>query len=212
MNIHSSVTRTATARSVPKPSGAGRVDDKKEAILEAALALFAERGFHGTSVPSIAEKAEVAAGTIYRYFESKEALVNALYVRKKSALAAALMGDFPFGGTPREQFHHFFTRSIGFAKKDELAFKFLEGHHHAPYLDEESRAVEERTLEPARAFFALTERLKITRRAKPEALGAIVWGGIVGLMRATWECRLTLDAKVEAAAEDALWDAIVRHD
>ena len=45
--------------------------DKREAILEAALELFAERGFHGTAVPLIAAKAHVGAGTIYRHFKDK---------------------------------------------------------------------------------------------------------------------------------------------
>jgi AcrR family transcriptional regulator len=58
MNIHSLVNATA----------APHVDDKREAILGAALELFAERGFHGTAVPQIADKAGVGAGTIYRYF------------------------------------------------------------------------------------------------------------------------------------------------
>lgn len=189
-----------------------RSDDKRECILEAALELFAERGFHGTAVPAIADRAKVAAGTIYRYFESKEALVNALYARYKSALGASLVSDFPFSSPPRAQFHHFFERAIGFAKREPLAFKFLEGHHHAPYLDDESRALEARVLEPARAFFEQTERLHVTRKTAPEALGAIVWGGIVGLVRAGWEGRLRLDPKIETAAEEALWDAIRRHD
>jgi TetR/AcrR family transcriptional regulator, repressor of fatR-cypB operon len=201
MNIHSLVVRAAAAE---------RPDDKKEAILRAALKLFAERGFYGTAVPEIAEEAKVAAGTIYRYFEGKEALVNALFKRYKSALSASLMGDFPYDGTPREQFHHFFVRSMTFAKKEKLAFQFLEAHHHAPYLDDESRAIEERTLEPARAFFAQCERLKVTRKVAPEALGSIVWGGIVGLVKSGWEGRLVIDAKVEAAIEEALWDALKR--
>src|SRR5262245_20911865 len=46
--------------------------DKEEAILNAALELFVERGFHGTTVPSVAERAGVAPGTIYHYFASKE--------------------------------------------------------------------------------------------------------------------------------------------
>ena len=45
---------------------------KREAILRAALELFAERTFDGTPVPLIAERADVGAGTIYRYFASKE--------------------------------------------------------------------------------------------------------------------------------------------
>src|SRR5262249_44827993 len=53
--------------------------DKRAAILNAALELFEERGFEATSVPEIAGRAQVAVGTIYRYFVSKEAVVNALY-------------------------------------------------------------------------------------------------------------------------------------
>ncbi|MEQ9367019.1 MAG: helix-turn-helix domain-containing protein, partial [Leptospirales bacterium] len=52
---------------------------KAQAILDASLELFAEKGYDGTAVPLIAEKAGVGAGTIYRYFESKEVLVNILY-------------------------------------------------------------------------------------------------------------------------------------
>ncbi|MEM6764052.1 MAG: helix-turn-helix domain-containing protein [Bacteroidota bacterium] len=47
----------------------------REKILSAALELFAERGFHNTTIQQIAKKAEVAKGLIYRYFESKEDLL-----------------------------------------------------------------------------------------------------------------------------------------
>jgi TetR/AcrR family transcriptional regulator, repressor of fatR-cypB operon len=201
MNIHSLV---------PQPQPHDKPDDKREAVLQAALALFAEQGFHGTTVPEIAAKARVAAGTIYRYFDGKETLINVLFKRCKSSLGAALMGDFPFASPPREQFHHFFSKAIGFALKERLAFQFLEAHHHQPYLDDESRAVEEKVLEPARQFFELCDRLKVTRKAAPEALGAIVWGAIVGLVKSNWEGRLTLDAKVLKASEQALWDALAR--
>jgi AcrR family transcriptional regulator len=69
MNIHSLVTpprRDSTATLAKREP----VSDKREAIMAAALDLFVERGFYGTAVPEIAEKAGVGAGTIYRYFES----------------------------------------------------------------------------------------------------------------------------------------------
>ena len=65
--------------------------DKREAILAAALEAFVEKGFHGTAVPEIAARAGVGAGTIYRYFESKEAVVNASG-RRDALLAAANRG------------------------------------------------------------------------------------------------------------------------
>src|SRR4029077_3887695 len=83
---------------------------KREAILEAALELFAERGFHGTAVPLVAERAQVGAGTLYRYFTSKEALVNALFQQWKAALFQALTADFPTDAPPRQQFHELWQR------------------------------------------------------------------------------------------------------
>src|SRR6185503_418939 len=76
--------------------------DKREAIMTAALELFVERGFFGTAVPEIADKAGVGAGTIYRYFESKEALVNELYRQEKRLFAERVMHDFPTTTIARE--------------------------------------------------------------------------------------------------------------
>ncbi len=75
--------------------------DKAEDIMRAAIDLFVERGFHGTSVPSVAERARVGAGTIYHYFEGKEALVNAVFQRWKQAMAGEMLRDFPLQGSPR---------------------------------------------------------------------------------------------------------------
>src|SRR6202050_4085746 len=110
MNIHSVVA-------------AGSNDsEKREDILAAALDLFVERGFHGTSVPSVAERARVAAGTIYHYFDSKEALVNVLFQRWKQAMAAEMLGSFPFDGSPREQFRGVWARMADFALAHPKAF------------------------------------------------------------------------------------------
>ncbi|MEC2439513.1 helix-turn-helix domain containing protein, partial [Bacillus cereus] len=49
--------------------------NKQEDIFDAAMQLFAELGYDGTTIPMIAENAKVGAGTSYRYFENKEALV-----------------------------------------------------------------------------------------------------------------------------------------
>src|SRR3954470_21561139 len=120
-----------------------QANDKREAILDAALLLFGELGFHGTAVPQVAQKAGVGAGTIYRHFESKEALVNAVYQRWKMKLAEVLGNDFPFKAPVRAQFHVFWLRMADFAREHRAGFMFLERHHHATYIDAKSRACEE---------------------------------------------------------------------
>lgn len=53
-------------------------DQGRQEILEAAMVLFGEKGFHGVSMHEIAEKAGVAVGTLYNFFRSKEDLYSAL--------------------------------------------------------------------------------------------------------------------------------------
>lgn len=52
-----------------------------ENILKAAKALVSESGFRGLSIQSVAERANIATGTLYRYFPSKTALCVALFER-----------------------------------------------------------------------------------------------------------------------------------
>jgi AcrR family transcriptional regulator len=54
--------------------------EKREAILAAALRLIARFGLHNTPMSAVAREAGVAVGTVYLYFPSKEAMINALYL------------------------------------------------------------------------------------------------------------------------------------
>lgn len=54
--------------------------DKKERIFEAAREVLGEQGFFGLSIAVVAKKANVAAGTIYRYFSDKDDLIRQLYL------------------------------------------------------------------------------------------------------------------------------------
>lgn len=52
--------------------------EKQEKILEAALHLFAKEGFHATSTKKIAKLAGVSEGLIFRHFDNKESLLQAI--------------------------------------------------------------------------------------------------------------------------------------
>jgi AcrR family transcriptional regulator len=199
MNIHSDMPR-------PLPVESG----KREAILEAALELFAERGFHGTAVPLVAERAGVGAGTLYRYFESKEALVNELFRHWKGRFAAALLHNFPGDASPRQQFHEFWRRTGRFAAEHPQGFTFLELHHHAPYLDRESRAMQERILDSIKALITRAQAQQAMKPIAPELLMATVYGAFVGLWRGSREGYLELTPKTLQATENVMWEAIRR--
>ncbi|WP_175823540.1 TetR/AcrR family transcriptional regulator [Burkholderia sp. BCC0419] len=71
-----------------------RSPDKHEAILAAAARALAEDGATATTA-RIARLAGVAEGTVFTYFETKDALLNALYLSLKAELREAMMTGFP---------------------------------------------------------------------------------------------------------------------
>ena len=184
------------------------VDDKRRAILDAALVLFAERGFYGTAVPLVAERAKVGAGTIYRYFPSKEALVNSLYVLHKSAFRDALLLEFPLRASFRMQLATFWRRACKHFREHPIAFQFLELHHHGAYLDDHSRKVEAELLGAAKAIVQLGIDNGELRKQPPEILMAVVWGTFRAFVQGGCEQLLPFDDDTIAAAEDCVWDAI----
>src|SRR3954469_10061353 len=72
------MTDATIDRPAPVPTGAS--PDKREAILAGALRLIARLGLHAAPMSAVAREAGVAAGTLYLYFPSKEAMINALYL------------------------------------------------------------------------------------------------------------------------------------
>jgi TetR/AcrR family transcriptional regulator, fatty acid metabolism regulator protein len=82
MNIHSVMALNAVARrarpaALPAPPPA----PKRDAILRAAIDVFAERGYFNAQVADVARAAGVAAGTVYLYFKSKDDLLVSIFER-----------------------------------------------------------------------------------------------------------------------------------
>jgi len=63
-------------------------DEKRRQLLEAAVRVFARKGFHGSRVGDIAEEAGVAHGLLYHYFESKDQVLEAVFRENWSVLQA----------------------------------------------------------------------------------------------------------------------------
>jgi AcrR family transcriptional regulator len=90
----------------------------RETIAHAAHEFFAERGYHATTLPDIAEAADVSTRTIFAYFPSKEDILFSDFEVLKEALAQAL-ADRPEGEGALETVREFIVSSHN-TKKSEL--------------------------------------------------------------------------------------------
>lgn len=92
--------RASKTAAAGTPGGARKVDtaERRQAILDAALTVFAERGYEAARLDDIAARAGVAKGTLYLYFKDKEALFEALVrgavspILGQASAAAAMPG------------------------------------------------------------------------------------------------------------------------
>jgi len=73
-------------------SGRNNAVDKRRLILDAAVRVFARRGFHHCRVSDVADEAGVAYGLVYHYFSSKEEILNTLFLERWQIMLDAIAG------------------------------------------------------------------------------------------------------------------------
>ena len=95
--------------------------DRRRQILDAAIRVFARQGFHACRVSDIAREAGVAYGLVYHYFNSKDQVLNELFVERWSLLLAAIDEVDSRPIPPRE-------------KLDAVAGFIIDSYRHDPEL------------------------------------------------------------------------------
>ncbi|MDG6257688.1 MAG: TetR/AcrR family transcriptional regulator [Methanomicrobiaceae archaeon] len=108
--------------------------DKRQAILETALGLFCERGFHGTPTSMITREAEVATGTLFHYFSTKEALIETIYLTIKGEMREALCAHIEPQDPVGEQIRRICANYIRWGVENARKFQFMEQFHNAPQI------------------------------------------------------------------------------
>jgi TetR/AcrR family transcriptional regulator, repressor of fatR-cypB operon len=181
---------------------------RREKLLRAALGLFVSRGFYGVAVPKIAEAANMATGSVYRYFTNKEELVNILYLRFKEKLKASLVTNYPAEQSTKEQFDFIWNCLYDFADTQPEAFLFIEGHCHASYLDDRCLSIEEELYEIGRSFIRSGQDLGAIRKGPPQLLVSIFFGSFTQYFKDAQAGRLEWNRANSELLKQVCWASL----
>jgi hypothetical protein len=103
-------------------------------------------------------------------------------------VAKAVKEDLAENLPLRTLFHETWSRWVEFAVKNREAYSFLIAHHHVPYLDQASVAINEKIHEGYRFFFEIGRQEQIIKDINPELIMVIVTGIFSEMMRAWIHC------------------------
>jgi AcrR family transcriptional regulator len=176
---------------------------RRDMILETALARFAERGFHAVSVKELADAAGISLGSLYTYFDTKEQLVNELFRKWKMAFGEA--ASIGLDGLRGREAHRRLWHNIGaFISANPRVFSFLEAQLHKTYLDRESLQLEMALTQSAVQFYI--DRLELGFNAEQAQLAiSAAFGVYVQVLKTSTAGLLRFDAATREALERMAW-------
>lgn len=186
--------------------------DKRSAVIHAMLELVAEHGFHGTPMALVAERAGVAAGTIYRYFENKDALIRETFGFLEERLFAAVMLEYPGGRPVRDRFLHAGKTILRHLIASPRDFSFLEQFQNSPFGVDHRRdkmlGRGERNL--ILDLFEEGVRVEILKDLPLPILFNLAFGPLIQICRDAILGFVTLDDRLIDQSVEACWDAVKR--
>ncbi|WKK87240.2 TetR/AcrR family transcriptional regulator [Marivirga arenosa] len=182
--------------------------DKKNLILDTTLELISENGFHGTPISMIAEKAGIGAGTIYRYFENKEALINELFKEIKRKVMNAMLDGYNENKSFKDRFKHLWMNLINYFMDHPKAFQFIEQHRYASYMSKLTREESFMIMSPVMMFFIEAKSAKAMKDLPIYTIISLAYGPITSLAKLQIDHKQKLSAERIEQAANACWDAV----
>lgn len=172
--------------STEKPSAIRRKREKalrERTILDAAMALFVEKGFHQTSATEIADAAEVSVGTVYFYFKNKEALLIRLTEELSLELRKLVGAEFTKSDGTLGAFRNAglaFFKDFCIPHPDKVTILFREAVGHSNEVEQARKeGFTQLTEDVRRAIISMAETME--RPLKSENSADVLAVSIIGI-------------------------------
>lgn len=152
-------------------------EDPKTRILQAALRLFAKKGYDGTTTKDLAEKAKVAEGTIFRHFSNKKAILVEVATNGWIEILTDLLTELSEMGDYQAISQVMRRRMVNMHDNvDLLRVCFIEAQYHPELREKIQLDVISKMTDVAEAFFETAMDKGIYRRMNPKIVAQVFLG------------------------------------
>ncbi|MDH5826087.1 TetR/AcrR family transcriptional regulator [Sphingobacterium sp. SG20118] len=178
-------------------------------IFETTLRLIKDHGFHGTAMSKIAQEADVAIGTIYHYFPSKDDLIINLFQYCGDNLNNSLFKPLIEELTYKDRFFYIWKAFVEFHQENAEMFSFFEQFYSSPYYQVNSCEINETISGQSKILKFLTEGINKgeLRNTNVEALTCIFFGAAVSAIKGIKYRKLKSNESIDDII-NIIWDGV----
>ena len=178
-------------------------EDTRTKILQAALKLFARRGYDGTTTKDLAKSAGVAEGTLFRHFNNKKAILIEVATAGWVDILTDLLTELSEMGSYKAVSQVMRRRMLNMRQNSDLMrVCFVEAQYHSELRDTIQSEVIDKMTDVAEAFFETAMDRGIYRRMNPKIV-AKVFLGIFAIAGFSEETIMNPNASPQAMQEMA---------
>ena len=131
----------------------------------------------------IAERAQIGVGTIYRYFSSKEELINALYIDIKTKMIQYVLQQYTPESSLQECFVQILSALVYYSMENPRELYFAEQYENSPLITAATRAEVARLMEAFQTLFCQAAKEGLLKELPIETLNALMHGAVIALVK-----------------------------
>lgn len=181
---------------------------KREQIISAALRLLAEKGLHEITFADIAKEAQVGIGTIYKYFSSKEDIIQKVWIEQKKWESSFIFKDYDATGTIRDRFDFLWGRVIRYFAAERTCFYFSYHYAASPILTREVHEIAMKDFLQFDALFQQGLKKKIFKPLRARQLRLYTFSTINGWLLWAMDEKVKFTPKTIDLFLQMAWDAV----
>jgi AcrR family transcriptional regulator len=156
----------------------------------------------------IAKEAGVGAGTIYRYFENKEALISELFQEVKSEISLAMLAGCTLQDGTEQIFRRIWLNTFEYCVQNPQKMVFLEQFHNSPFQTSETEVATLEYLTPIMNVVQTAVEDGKIKKIPLEMLGIFTYDVTVAFAKRHISGALVMDEPNLEMAVQACWDAV----
>ena len=183
-----------------------RSDDKRNALMSAAIHVIAIQGL-GAATATIAKEAGVSNGSLFTYFETKDDLLNQLYLELKSEGREEMMSAYPASASLQERVRHVWDRYVNLCFASPDKYKVLAQLSVSDHISEQTRST---SLQGYEAVHVMIQECLMNGalRNQPPVFGAALFFSLAEVTVLFMSQYPMMAEQHRSAGFTALWNAL----